>query len=293
MRLTRLFLLLLVIGLAIWLIWFNPGGQPNLLSSQSRDVDEVNDYPNHGISIHRTSESLDLDEEDTAWGTRPDLRKATRAAFRRIHFEEGGEERALQSQEQAIQNPNGQRRLHWLLEEPMRMESLGMIAVENIDGLLVDLLSFGRTTISNTLTQQRLHFQEMSRAIEAGQPYSVADGMAFNALNYPPESYVHRFTGASAEDLSPQAWMDLGRIRDRHLRQEALLYQEESLMEFSKREAALETGITFPDSTRLGWRKILPEYDRLELEREQNREQYLEAIRTYLLLNGFPSAGDQ
>jgi hypothetical protein len=64
-------------------------------------------------------------------------------------------------------------------------------------------------------------------------------------------------------------------------------------MEFSKREAAIETGITFPDSTRLGWREILPEYDRLELEREQNREQYLEAIRTYLLVNGFPSAGDQ
>jgi len=295
MRLGRFSLLFIGISLVLWLFWFLPESRENgrALGEQSKETRDAAEISGNSEAIERNTDSSGLVGEDNSWRNRPDLCAATRIAFRRIHFEEGGEERSLQSQEDSIKTPLGQKQLQWLLQEPGRMQSLGMVAIENIDGLLVDLLSFGRTTISNTLTQQRLHFQEMSRAIEAGQPYSVADGMAFNALNYPPESYVHRFTGTSAEDLSPQAWMDLGRIRDRHLRQEALLYQEESLMEFSKREAALETGIMFPDSTRLGWREILPEYDRLELEREQNREQYLEAIRTYLLLNGFPSAGDQ
>ena len=231
--------------------------------------------------------------ESTSWSLRPDLRMATRQAFRRIQYQEGGEEEMIAYQERLMQGSGSKKSLAFLMGEPGLMEGLGMVPVQGMESLIADLLEYGRSTVANDLSRQRVHFEEMNRALENGQEYLPLGGMTFNALEYPPEAYLLRFTGKSWQGFDAAVLRDLGAIRDRHIHREGLLYQEESLMELSKMKAAQETGITFARSTRAAWREILPEYDRLEREREENRQQYEEEIRTYLLLNGFSSAGNQ
>lgn len=227
--------------------------------------------------------------ENLSWVDNPEIRKATETAFRRIHFQQGGEEQALLEQEEGMASAVGVDLNQRLENIPELMREAGMVPPENMKALYGECLLSGRLSLSNVLTKQRSSFESLKRGLESGKYHIPLQGMEADPLAYSPECYAYRFSKLSPNNLPSDLANSMGQQRDNFLRQRALLVQEQKLLRLSMRLAAQETGVTFPNSQKTeGWSAILPEYKSLQEDLRNLGIQYEQAMASSLVEAGFP-----
>jgi len=250
------------------------GDQPTLATLLEPEAASSVDTP-----IVRKEQSAIQGLAQEQWDPSPEVLAALKASFEEYHGQGGGEERIIAYQRGKLEGRPGEILHDRLSSFPERFKQAGLhfeASLIEMDGML----RVAGNHLSNNLNHQLDRYFQWKQE-EAGDPRRLpVEAMTAYPLNYPPEMWFALQTGQPADTASANLLLDMALLRDRLLRQDALLYQEQYILDSSMTVVAQRLGEKIPaEQWPEVWSQLVPQYGKVLQEQDQLGQEYRNGLQ--------------
>jgi hypothetical protein len=234
---------------------------------------------NPADAIVRTEKEGERPSTKNEWDPGPEVLVLLQSSFEEYHGPGGGEERIIEYQRGKLEGRSGEILQDRLSSFPERFQNSGLLfeaSLVEMDGML----RVAGNHLSNALNHQLDRYSQWQQEGRGDLKRLPADAMRAYPLDYPPEMWLALLTGEPAASASAELLFEMALLRDRLLRQDALLYQEQYILDSSMTVVAQRLREEIPaEQWPKVWSQLVPQYGKVLQEQNHLGQEYMNGLQ--------------